>query len=83
MEDENIPSNFELSKITTPLILHYSPLDRFTNQADIDRLIPQLNNSLIYVQRVDEFNHIDFVMGNDAANIVFPEILQFFNMDAS
>lgn len=79
MNDDNVPSNFDLSKITTPLTLHYSPKDRFTNQDDIDRLIPQLNNSLVHVQRVDEFNHVDFIMGNNAASIVFSDILQFFS----
>lgn len=79
MEDDKVSSDFQLSRITTPLSLHYSPTDRFTNVADIERLIPELNNSLVYVQKVNEFNHIDFITGAHAAPVVFSKILQFFN----
>lgn len=79
MEDDKVPSDFELSRITTPLTLHYSPTDRFTNVADVERLMPKLNNSLIYVQKIDGFNHIDFVTGIHAAPIIFSEIIEFFN----
>lgn len=79
MHDTKIPDDFELWRISVPISLHFSPHDRFTNPADIDRLIPLLNNSLVYAQTVDEFNHGDFVNGIQAAQLVYSEILRIFN----
>lgn len=79
MHNSQIPSDFELWRITVPISLHFSPHDRFTNQADVDRLIPLLNNSLVYTQTMQEFNHGDFVNGIHAASLIFSEILNFFN----
>lgn len=31
MTDSKIPSNYDLSQITVPVSLHYSPVDKFTN----------------------------------------------------
>lgn len=78
MHDSQIPPDFDLSQITVPISLHFSPVDRFTNPADIDRLIPLLNNSLVFTQTVHEFNHVDFVNGIHAASLVYSEILRIF-----
>lgn len=78
MHDSNIPPDFELWRISVPISIHFSPVDRFTNPADIDRLIPLLNNSLVYAQVVHEFNHGDFVNGIHAASIVYSQILKLF-----
>lgn len=79
MHDSHIPADFELWQISVPISIHFSPVDRFTNPADIDRLIPLLNNSLVRAQTVHEFNHGDFVNGIHAASFVYSEILKFFN----
>lgn len=79
MKDDQIPADFDLSKITTPLSFHYSPTDRFTNNADIERLIPKLNNSLVYIQKLCSFNHIDFATGIQAASVIYTKIMSFFN----
>lgn len=79
MHDSQIPPDFDLSQITVPISLHFSPVDRFTNPADIDRLIPLLNNSLVFTQTVHEFNHVDFVNGIHAASLVYSEILRIFD----
>lgn len=75
-----IPSDFNLSQITAPISLHFSPNDPLTNPIDVHRLIPQLN-SLAFVQEVIEtkFNHMDFVYGKNTAKIVYRLILDFFN----
>lgn len=78
MDGSDVPSDFELSRITIPLALHYSSIDRFTNPQDVERLIPKLNNSHIYVQKVDDFNHVDFISGIHARSIVYSVILEFF-----
>lgn len=81
-DDMNIPENFKLWQIKTPLFLHYSPVDRLVSPKDVNQLIPLLNNTQVYVQNIDEkdFNHIDFLWGVDAASIIYTKILKFFSM---
>ncbi|XP_031626275.1 lipase 3-like [Contarinia nasturtii] len=80
MRDSKVPSDFDLSKIRVPISLHYSPNDKLSNSADVEKLIPKLNNSLALTQVVNqtEFNHIDFIWGKDAAKLVYSVILSFF-----
>lgn len=76
-----IPPDFPLHRITAPISLHYSPVDSFTNPKDIERLIPQLNGTkYLYVQTVDEikFNHVDWIWGIRANELVYSVILDFF-----
>lgn len=74
------PSDFQLSKITTPLTLHYSTADKLADATDVTRLISKLKNSMVYVQPIDEpkFNHIDFVWGIKSASLIYSKILKYF-----
>lgn len=80
MNTSRIPDDFDLSRIKVPLSLHYSPIDKFTNRKDVNRLILKLNHTLAFVQTVEspQFNHMDFVWGKHAASIVYSKILDFF-----
>lgn len=72
------PDDFDLSRITTPLSLHYSTADRLADATDVEILIPKLK-SVIFIQRIDDkFNHIDFVWGMNTAKLVYSEILRIF-----
>lgn len=75
-----IPPNFNLSRITAPISIHFSTNDALTDPIDVNRLISQLN-SLHFVQEINEivFNHIDFLWGKNTARIVYSRILNFFN----
>lgn len=80
-EGSKIPPNFDLSRITTPLTLHYSPTDSFTNPKDVKRLISELR-SLVYVQELTgkHFAHMDFLWGIHAADNIYSKVLRFFEM---
>lgn len=80
-EGLRIPSDFPLFKITAPLSLHYSPVDKFTNPTDVNRLISKLNNSLAFVQVLNQrlYNHMDLVWGIHAASDIYKRILDFFS----
>lgn len=74
-----VPENFCLERITVPISLHYSTTDLITSTPDIDRLIPMLiGTSDLYVQQIDDFNHVDFAISERAAEIVYSKILWFF-----
>lgn len=80
MVGSEIPSDFDLSKITTPISLHFSPTDKLVSPFDIQMLIPKLSNSHVYVHNINdkEFNHVDYLWGIDAASLIYSKIIQFF-----
>lgn len=76
-----IPSNFPLHQITVPILIHYSTIDTVADAKDVKQLISELTGTKeLHVQTIDngEFDHIDFVWGIHAAEIVYPEIINFF-----
>lgn len=79
-QNSKIPSDFALSRITTPITLHYSDADRLADTTDAKRLITKLTNSIVYTQRIEEpkFNHIDFVWGVNSASLIYSQILSHF-----
>lgn len=74
-----IPPDYKLARITTPLIAHFSPVDKFTNTKDVERMVAQLK-SLKYLQVMNKtaFNHVDFIWGIHAAEEIYSKILEFF-----
>lgn len=81
-EGLGIPSDFPVFKITAPISLHYSPVDKFTNPKDVNRLISKLSNdSLAFVQVLNQriYNHIDLVTGIHAASDIYKTIQDFFS----
>lgn len=78
----SVPPDFRLHQITTPLSLHYSPIDPYTNPIDVRKLISKLSGSKrlqTYVIDQIKFHHVDFVWGIQAANLVYSNILKFFD----
>lgn len=70
--------DFDLSKITTPILVHYSIYDRLADATDVEKLIAKLPN-VVHVQRINGlFNHLDFVWGIHSASIIYSKILDIF-----
>lgn len=65
----NISDDFHLSRINIPISLHYSPIDKFTNLKDFNRLFSELEHTVDFVQTIEQFNHIDFLWGKSAASL--------------
>lgn len=75
---ESRHGDFDVSKITAPISIHYSTHDRLADPTDVEKLIPKLPN-VVSVQRIDElFNHIDFVWGIHSASLIYSKILNIF-----
>lgn len=75
-----LPPDFPLSRITTPISLHYSSADKLADIIDVNRLIPKLKNSVVFTQALDKpnFNHADFVWGVNSASLIYSKILNIF-----
>lgn len=70
-----VPDDFAFSKITIPLSFHYSTSDKLAVAANVEKLIPKLNN-VIYVQRIDEpLNHLDIEWDKNAASLIYSQVL--------
>lgn len=80
----SVPVNFRVDRITVPISLHYSKNDAVANLKDVYRLIPMLTETkCLYKQMINDFNHLDFIHGVNAANIVYSQILAFFSQHTS
>lgn len=81
---DRVPENFQLDRITVPTSLHYSNTDPTTSKTDINRLVSALNGTKdLYVQKVNDYNHFDFAVSRNAAEIVYSKILCFFEKHTS
>lgn len=76
-----IPPDFPFYKITVPTSIHYSTVDGLVYPKDVQQFISQLNaTEELHVQRIDreKFNHLDFVWGIHATDVVYSGIIKFF-----
>lgn len=70
--------DFDLSKITAPISIHFSIHDRLADEMDVEKLRSKLKN-VVFVQRISElFNHVDFVWGIRSASLIYSKILEIF-----
>lgn len=76
---DTVPENFRVDQITVPMYLHYSKNDPIADIKDVKRLIPMLNGTeALHLQRIDDFNHLDFILSVNAYKTIYPKILKFF-----
>lgn len=80
--DTEIPSDYPLHQITAPVSLHFSTVDTMANSTDVKKLITKLTGSNnLHIQEINtgKFNHLDFMWGKNAAQIVYADIIKFFS----
>lgn len=70
------PKNFDLSGISTPIQFFYSPTDPHTNKLDLKTLQEHMTYKIEMIE-VPQFDHIDFIWGITAGDVVYPKILDF------
>lgn len=46
---------------------------------DIDNSIRPKVKSIVYEEKIDQWNHLDFVWGEDAADLVYNKIVNMFD----
>lgn len=72
------PREFPLSKISTPITLHYTTADKLADPKDVEILIPKLK-SAVFVQRIStSLNHIDLLWGSYSNSLIYSKILKIF-----
>lgn len=71
------PPNYDLSKISAPVALHYSLNDWLAEPIDVYELNAGLGNSVgLFQVPMAEFNHLDFVWAIDAKALLWDRVLE-------
>lgn len=70
------PPNYDLSKITTPVFLHYSDSDPLAHVNDVDRLFAELGRPIgKFRVQMQTFSHLDFIWGIDAKTLIYDRVI--------
>ncbi|KAJ8716126.1 hypothetical protein PYW08_013411 [Mythimna loreyi] len=70
------PPSFDLSKITTPVFLHYSDKDPMAHVEDVDRLFRELGRAIGKFRiSLSSFNHLDFIYAIDAKTLLYDRVI--------
>lgn len=71
------PPSYELENISTPIALFYASNDWLAGPLDVANLFNHLSRTAIGMFQVPNvnFNHVDFLWGNDAPEVVYKQLL--------
>ncbi|XP_055590845.1 lipase 3-like [Uranotaenia lowii] len=71
------PPSYDLEAIRTPVALFYANNDWLAGPNDVANLFNRLSQSAIGMFKVpnDNFNHVDFLWGNDAPEVVYKQLV--------
>lgn len=76
---QNAPPQYDLKKITAPVMLHYAYNDWISGVEDVDKLHAHLPNSKKMVVPFDYFNHLDFMWARDARQLVYQDMMNIMS----
>ncbi|KAK5643259.1 hypothetical protein RI129_007104 [Pyrocoelia pectoralis] len=70
------PPKYNLKNVKAPVYLHYSRNDWLSNEKDVIRLYRELGNPIGKFRVLDDkFNHIDYIYGIDAYELLYVRVL--------
>lgn len=79
------PPHYDLSKLTAPVFLHYSPSDHLAHVNDVDRLFRELGRPIgKFRVPLPTFSHLDFMWGRSAKDLIYNRAINLIkSMDAN
>lgn len=75
-------ADYDLKKITATVHLIYSSNDWMAAKVDVERLFDELTHCEykdIYNVPLQTWNHLDFIFGNDAEELVYTKVLDILS----
>lgn len=72
---QNTPPDYDLTNVTVPVVLFYSPKDWLSDPQDVltlKRHLPNVNG-LIFLE---DFTHIDYIYASDAVDFIYSKIIR-------
>ncbi|CAH0561346.1 unnamed protein product [Brassicogethes aeneus] len=73
--NNTIPPSYNISKVSHPVLLLYGTGDNFVTESDIKYLAKKLPNAVEIPIPYKNFNHMDFMWGIDAKNLLYERLL--------
>ncbi|CAH8651038.1 unnamed protein product [Heterobilharzia americana] len=70
------PPLYDISKLKVPIVIYHGGHDWLASTKDIYKLINQINYTVSSVHYFPLYNHLDFVWGLNAADILYPSVLE-------
>lgn len=72
--NQTMPPEYDLSRVSTPVVLFYSDKDLLSDPQDVNILMRKLKNvqESIFVK---DFTHLDYVYAEEAADVVYSKIV--------
>lgn len=68
------PPIYKVSDNPVPTAIFTATNDWLADPTDIATLKPQIKN-LIYSKNIDDWNHLDFIWGENAYKVIYPDII--------
>lgn len=72
---QDTPPVYNVTAMTVPVALYYAQNDWLADPEDVRLLLPLLPNKT-YVKYIENWDHLDFIWGLDAAKLVYYEIIK-------
>lgn len=75
------PPDYNLRNVTAKVALHYGANDWLTIPRDVEKLHQALPNVVgKFLVKYPEFNHLDFVWGIDARELVYEKVIKLMKL---
>lgn len=75
------PLEYDLSKVTIPVAIHYSLGDKLVTAPDAIKLKNALSNVILFNEiRCECFTHFDFVLANDGDKLLYQLVIKYLNL---
>ena len=71
------PPQYKVKPSGIPTALFSGGNDTLADPTDVDRIVPLLGTDLKINKRINYYNHLDFVWGEDAYKVIYKDILTF------
>jgi len=71
------PPQYIVKPSGIPTALFSGGKDTLADPTDVDKLVPLLSTDVKINKRIDYYNHLDFVWGEDAHKVIYEDVLTF------
>ena len=72
------PPEYEVSKMTVKTATFSGGLDWIANPTDVVWLLPQIQQH-VFNKTISDYDHADFMWATNAANVLYPDIINLIN----
>jgi len=77
-QDETPVSSYSFAKCKVPLAIFYGGKDKIADPASTESFISSYNN-VVYSKRIDNYGHLDFILGKDIWGVLNRNVLKVLN----